>query len=208
MSLIKESACVALANFLEESIPSIEGKVFYQAADEEELAKFPSVVILPNTMKFTPWIEDELDDSDPTRLIASVGDFEGTVEIRVYAKSPRERAKIEQRIVDTFLAREGAPGVIVAQTEPLDMHVAGGGEEVTLYSASVAYTLSDETWHEERVFDKKRFDYMEIEMIFPALVARNVYDIDTLEVAIAFDLNASTADEVVIVNDDGSLTQG
>lgn len=199
MSLIKKAAAEALASFIEAQIPELGGHVFSSWADEENDASWPAVVVLPGRLQFMPWQEDEIDDSDPNILILSVGDFEGTAELRVYAKSQAEREHVGQLVTDLFMSREGAPGVLVAPTKPIALNVIGGTRSPALASTFAAFTFDADEWNEERVFSKKRFQFCDVGMVFPCLVARSVPTILQLlletQAAVALDLSqAAPAD--------------
>lgn len=191
MSQVKRAAAKALADTIETQIPELAGRVFPSWADEENEAAYPAVVVLPGRMKFEPWQEDEIDDSDPNVLVLSVGDFEGEAELRVYAKSEAERERIGQLVTDLFMAREGAPGVLVADTDPIPLNVLGS-RTPQLGTAHAAFTLDDDEWSEERVFSKKRYQFMNVGVVFPCLVARSVPTILQLviemQAAVALDL--------------------
>lgn len=203
---IKRAAAEALATYLKDKIPQFKGNISSQWADEEEIAVFPSLRILPQKMSFSPFQDDELDDTADNRLVLSVGDFEGDFELRLFARSQPEREDLEQRVLDAFMLREGAPGVLTTVTEPVTLNVLGEGEEYTLYQAPVTFTLDNDEWEEEKVFSKKRFTYMSVYGLFPALVSRAVKDIDYLHLGIAEDLNATAPTEDVTVNEDGTFT--
>lgn len=208
MSAIKLNVADALAEYIKARVGEFGGNVYSAAADEETEAVFPSCVILPMQFSFTPWQEDELDDSDPEILILSVGDFEGRCAIRVYAKSQDERARLGQRVWDLFFSTEGAPGRLLVDTQPLELQVQGQapGDTQTLYSARAAFTLEDEEWQEEMVFSKKRYEYLEIGAVIPCVVAREVANIATLTLAITADLDSTEIDEEIKIGQDGSIT--
>lgn len=184
MSLVKRAACDALAQFIQTQIPELAGSVFALWSDEEAEAVYPSVALVPGKLVLNPWQEDEVDDTDPEVLVLEVGDFEGDVELRVYAKSAPERERIGQLVQDLWFQREGAPGVLVTQTAPVPLNVSGT-QTATIAPALAAFTIDDETWQEERVFSKKRFDFMTVGLQLPCLVARAVPTITSVQVTLA-----------------------
>ncbi len=209
MSNIKQTVAESLAAFITANISGVP--CFSQWADEEEIAAFPSIAIIPGKLSLTPWQEDELDEPDDDTLILSVGDLEGDCDIRVYAKSIDERADLAQRVQDLFFLRPGAPGVIVTQTADLPLNVAGT-PTTTMYGAPASFTLEEEMWNEEKVFSKKRYDFITIGCVMPCVIARADSTINTMVAAtvIESDLTETLpiADiEQVQVDENGNITK-
>jgi hypothetical protein len=172
------------------------------AADGEEQAKFPAVRVLPGKFSFMPWQDREVDDTFPDDLILQVGTFEGTVELRATGRSPEEREAVQDAVTDAFLQRVGAPGVLVAYTEPVQI-----SRQAVLYSAPAAFELSDEDWRDELVWAKRRYAFLTLDAQYPALVDRKVPTIETL--VLSFDLDIEdppVIDHEVQVHQDGSAT--
>lgn len=182
------------------------------AAGWEEPTKFPAVRVLPGKFTFDPWQEQEVDDSQATNLFLEVGEFEGNIEIRVSARSKKERETIEDAILNWFLSREYTPGVQVT-TLPSGQVVGG---IATTYQANCAFSLEDEEWREEMVFSDKRFTFLDVEAWFPALVVRTgVATIQSLRLVMEADVSADvtvttpnpSAEEGLLVADDGTTTK-
>lgn len=205
-------ACVdSLAAALKAALPPTVD-VGACAADWEEPTKFPAVRILPGKFTFDSWQEEEVDDTQADKLFLQVGEFVGNVEIRVSARSRREREVVEDLVTHYFLERPYTPGT---QITILPEALVGGC--VTSYKAFCAFTLEDSDWREEMVFSSKRFSFLDVEATFPALIVRkNVFTIEqlvlVLEADVRADVNVVPTDpttiggEDLIVNEDGTTT--
>ena len=204
MSVIKTAMLDAFVAAFQAALnPALGITVEPAAADWEEPQVFPLLRIVPSEkFNFEPWQEEELDDTQPGLLLLEVGSFSGSVELRVCARTKKERELIEDAVQNVLFQREGAPGVLVAQTADLNV-----GGYATAYSAPVALVFNDEEWREEMVFAKKRYSFLTCEADFPMLVMRTgVYTIEQLVLAFTDDINATTPEEEVIVNCDGTTS--
>lgn len=206
-SNLKRIAAQTLATWLATEIPSLVGKIHTVAPEPTDRAQFPCVAILAQKMNFEPaqadetyWSEDpgEGTDIDDGKLVMNVGDFTGVCEIRVYAKSVAERESLEEKILHAFMSVEMRPGVVALTTPAVTVN-----EYVTLYEAPVAFMLDTADWQEEYAFENRRFSFLDLDMIFPALVLRDAYRIEHLQTAINEDLESDTADETVEIDEDG-----
>lgn len=214
MSSVMKRACIdSLANALRAVLPATVD-VQACAADWEEPTKFPAVRVLPGKFTFEPWQEREVDDSQADKLFLEVGEFEGDVEIRISARSRREREVVEDLVMNYFLSREFSPGV---QTTTLPSGMTVGGFATT-YQATCAFAVEDGEWREEMAFADKKFSFLDVEAWFPALVVRsNVYTIDQLVLALDTDAQADVDDapttpqpaseEDLLIADDGTVTK-
>lgn len=220
MSLIKRAACEAIALRIAGAVSELSSTAKASHADEEVKAAYPSLRVMPGRMTFVPYQEDEIDytvagaqpgddpiyPNDPETgeiasvVLATVGDFEGTVELKLYCDSQKKRETIEGKIMALLLGREGAPGNLVVQTAALTLDA-----NVTLYTATVSCFLDDEDWNEEMVFDKKRMSTLTLQCSFPALITRTIYRMDDVRLAISEDLEATAPDYTVGILSDGTL---
>ncbi len=210
-SMIKRAVADALASYISAQVPAFAGAVFPIFADEEELAHFPSVALVPQRLVFNPWQQDELNDTTDDTLVQSFGDFEGELEMRVYAKSAEEREQLGQAIFDLFFIDELRPGILTLSTGSLALPVLGASPPRTFsFSALASFTIEEDAWREEMVFSKKRFDFITLGVVVPQVVARQVEEIDTLTVAIAIerDLTEANPEYVEIaVDENGNITK-
>ncbi len=81
---------------------------------------------------------------------------------------------------------------------------------IPAYQPVAGFTLSDGDWIEEKVFDRKRFSSLYVDIEVPVLVMRDVVgDINQLVISITQDMTTPADDAPLIdmtVADDGSFT--
>lgn len=203
-SNIKRIVTNAIANYFATNITGLSGRVSGVQEGPEKVAQFPSVALLGQTFAFMPSDPDYVsgDDNDPaTPLVTDVGEFDGILELQLYADSKPMRELYEQRIMNHFLAQRGSPGTIYVQLPALVIN-----ELTTLYAPVVKVRLDNEEWSEELSFEAKRYSFLDLTFAFPALTAETAPAIDELHVAINHDLDSDEALEDVIVNEDGSVS--
>lgn len=204
-SNLKRIAAQTFATWLVGKVPSLSGKIHTAQEGPNERAAFPCVSILMRSMTFDPAQADELwwnEDTDDGKLLMNVGCFSGTCEVRVYAKSVAERESLEQQILHALMAEPMSPGVVSLQTPEVTVNSL-----VTLYQAPVAFCLDDAEWREEFAFENRRFSFIDLDAMFPALVTRDAYTIETLVTALNHDIDSDIPDEQVSINEDGDITQ-
>lgn len=200
MAGIKRSALDTLKTLLE-SVTGLSGKVFVAAQGPEKIATYPSVVIIPQFINFSP---DQAEDVwwaivDDGKSLQEVGSFEGLFEIQLYCNSAPQREEFEERIFQKFLSTPGAPGTLFSTTPNLTVNGL-----VTLYPAPIFYRLDSEEWREEFAYESRRFSFLDVLVSFPALTVRDAYTINSLRVAITENLEGETPREVYEVQEDGS----
>lgn len=210
-SNIKRIVGEAVAAYLGANITGLSGKVSAVQEGPEKVADFPSVCLLPSAFTFTPAEYNEVyyaDDPDLASpgvddgiVVLDVGEFEGLLELQLYAKSKPERELYEQRILDFFLSQEGSPGVLFITIPTLTIN-----SYVSLYAPTVKVRLDDMEWMEEFAFDSKRYSFLDITIGFPALTTRAANTIETLQVAINHDLDSDVPLDTVTVEEDGSVS--
>ncbi len=203
MASIKMAACKALVDFLQSQLPDVPVSA-PQAPYSQDVA-YPSIVVVPSQFTFVPYQEEEVDDSQPDNLLVRMGDFEGSVELRIAGTSAFAREELEERVMGLLL-NENNPGVLVVETAPVRL----GGVQY-LARAVAGFELTKEAWREEMVFSDERYSFLELDASYPALVSRGSIDnpirlIETLVLAVNHDLASDTADEERNVAIDGSIS--
>ncbi len=210
-----EQLAAWLTDIVDPEIPAADVVIGEPGADEH--ACFPHLVVRhQGTYEFQAFEEDEMWATDGTHLTqpnvraVQVGDLSGQIEIRLGTTNQPLREKLEDRILHAFLASQnyqgfGRPGVHVEQ---LDAFVVN--ERLNLAQVPVGYAVTTEAWIEEMVFEKKRFSSLMLDVDMPAIVIRtDVYDIDTLVLAITDDLTSedpALSDVQLSVSEDGEIT--
>ena len=77
--------------------------------------------------------------------------------------------------------------------------------ELSTYDAPVAFTLDESEWQDEKVFDKRRYTYLTLDLVLPALVMQSVATINEYVLAITSDLASDVPDEEVSISEDGDI---
>lgn len=201
-SSLKRAAAEALIRYLRDNLPpSLGVTIAAGAADPEDRLVTPTIRLLPQDFEFIPFQEDSVDDSPADRHLIDVGEFVGDIEMRLVGCSGETRETLEDSVTNLFLAQELRPGVIVAQTRPVTV---GGWS--TAYTASCAYILESAIWHDEAAFSKRRYTYLTISTVYPALVMRKPdYTINELIAAFNMDLEDAVQEQISI-DEDGNIT--
>jgi hypothetical protein len=179
---IKRVVANAIATYIGENVTGLSGKVSAVQEGPEKTSEFPSVALLPSVFAFTPSEPDEVyenEDEDDGKVLLDVGEFDGAMELQLYTKSKPERELYEQRILDLFLSQEGSPGTLFVETPELTV-----GGYVSLHTVEIKVRLDSEEWNEEFSFDAKRYSFLDLEVAFPALVARDAVTIEDLQIAL------------------------
>lgn len=177
---IKRIVGNAIASYLASNVTGLADRVSAVQEGPEKIAEFPSVALLPSTFVFNPSDYDEVynnDDAGDLPLVIDVGEFEGLLELQLYAKSKPERELYEQRIMDLFLSQEGSPGTLFITLPTLTINGV-----VTLYEPEIKVRLDNEEWNEEMSFEAKRYSFLDLQVAFPALTSRDVPTIEDLQV--------------------------
>ncbi len=201
-SNIKRIVGDAIAAYFAANVTGLSGKVTAVAQGPEKVQAFPSACLLPSQFRFEPSDPDDVywdATTDDGKVVLDVGQFEGLLEFQLYCKNKPERELYEQRILDLFLASEGAPGTLFIPTPTLTIN-----GYTSLHSVEVKLRLANEEWSEEFSFESRRYSFLDLEVAFPALTTRDAYTIENLQIAITHDLNSNTPIDEVLVLEDGS----
>lgn len=209
-SSIKRAVSETFASWLAGKVPALAGKIHAVQSGPNELSVWPCAALVANVLTYDPFQADEVWAQDPDafpftddgKVVLNVGDFTGSYELRVYAKSVGERETLEEQVLQALLSEEGRSGIVALQTPAVTV-----GGFTTLYQAPCAFMLERELWQEEFAFENRRFSFIDLEVAFPALIAREAYQINQLCLAINSDLASDVPEENFIVNADGTTTE-
>jgi len=208
MAILRLEALNELAQCIAERIPALKGRICAGPAESPHRLQFPSLVIDPVRFRYFPdqaAEPTELSEPAPTGIppktvLLNVGRHEGTVQLRLGAGTKRLRAELEQKILNLFLEREGAPGVLV-MTVP------------QCHNALIAWELDTDEWENEKAFDKKWYSVLTVAAQIPALVTRgSVHTIEEIRLTLTEDLQApisdvpASAQETVTISTDGTVS--
>lgn len=204
MSTLRHAAAEAVARVISAAVgDDASGNCRAGEDDEEEVASYPAIRVLTRRVEFMPWQEEGIELEDNPSLtdhsLARVGDFEGRLEIRVYHTYPTRREALEEQIMYLLTSQEGAPGTLVAQTDPVIINGIS-----TLYPATVSCFLDNAEWTEEFVFEKKRMSFLELDFSYEALALRNAFTID--QIRLELEAPPGSPPELVDIDENESIT--
>jgi hypothetical protein len=152
--------------------------------DPDNEQDYPGASIHPEHFRFEPELgyeeveDDSLDASG--QVVHCVGNWVGSVEIRISALDRPQREAIEAAVEALFNSQEGRRGTIVLSTPPLTINGT-----ITTVEAPVAFVMSDSGWREEFAFTKKRWLFLDVDVEFQALVVRNdTWTIDDYQIVL------------------------
>jgi hypothetical protein len=210
VSVVRLDAMEALARIIGCEIPLLEGHICVGQAPSSEVQEYPHLSIDPaGRWNYDPQQQEQKATLPGGRTVYNVGDHEVSVQLRLVTTTPRQRAELEQRVIDIFLAGEDPvsglprPGVVV-------VHVSACP---ALYRWPAAFELEGDEWDDEKAFDAQLTSIVTVRASIPALVTRcGEYTIQTLRLGIINDLEAPVSPamsppvEVVQIHEDGSIT--
>lgn len=208
MAVIRLCALEALAEYIVEQIPELDGKVCVGVPPNTHDQSYPALTINAVRWTWQPGEVEELDLDTPGMSVRRVGHHEGMIQLRVLASTVGERDELASRVVDAFLGFEDEdgnihPGTIITRVT-----------ECGLVPWTACFDLDRDEWINLRAFESKYEALIEVEGSIPALVTKaGVYKIETLLVGLTHDFTtvfsadtmAAPAVEVVQINEDGSF---
>jgi hypothetical protein len=198
-----------LAECIEDRVPALRNKICKGPAESPKKLGFPSLAIIPVKFRFFPDQAAEIyqltgrsvEGHPPGTVLLNVGRHEGTIQLRLGATTARQRAELEEAVLQVFLERPGSPGVLVT---PIPQ----------CHNAIVAWELDTDEWENERAFDKKWYSIMTVAAQLPAFVTRgSVHTIEELRLTLTDDLSSDITSvpadqqETVAIAEDGTLTE-
>lgn len=211
MSIVKQAALEALAAHLRTVLGPELPDIYVNNQDPDKEACWPHLIVrAQGDFAFQPFDADELGTTGST-VTVHVGDFSGRVQLQLGAKSSAQRVALGDRILTEFLKTAGKPGVLVLQLTGFEV----GGVEFT-NDLPVGFMLDADAWSDELVFERKRYENLDLAVDIPALVTwTETYDINHLVMAFTGDLTSEPEDlatddptyEEVAVTDTGALEE-
>lgn len=208
-----EPACVvrldvleAFTALVEREIPQLAGRTCAGQAPSNEDEQIPNLSIEPTRWAYQMDQQDQHAVLPGNTVVYNVGNHEAGCVISIIAASPRQRAKLEQLVIDLFLAGEHPltgmplPGTIV--------FTVGDCPAVSLWSCSLE--LDSDEWIEGGALDRRYEARLMVTATVPALsVKRPVYSIAELILGVqagpvGTPIAAQPVD-LVTINFDGTL---
>lgn len=219
MSRLTRAACVAVGEVFRAAAPELADIQTVQAPPEHA-AVYPALAILPERFMLSTWPDEEVLDADDapivlddTNALMEVGSLRGTVRLWLAARSPAERARIEEKLAAAFFDDDLANGRLMVTLDNVEvLGVATGA------SWPVAFFLDSTEWREELVFSERRWSFLQVDVDIPVLIFRkDAALVTTLVAALTTDLTTTVDDATdvavpplsdltqVTVADDGTI---
>ncbi len=201
MAILRIRALEVLGAVIERLCPRLEDKVCAGPAEHPKRSKLPSLSIVPVSWNFLPDQDGEIfmEDEDSPTAVFRVGRHEALLQLRIGARSARERYTLEHAVSQIFVSQRRRPGILVVNV-------------TACHNATVAYELERTEWNGE-AFSKEWYSVVTVNCIIPALVERGgQYTIQDLRSCLTEDLTTpfdqlpASALECVQINEDGSIT--
>lgn len=197
---IRMRAVEALAATIASLIPELEDQICAGPSGPEHKMAFPHLVILPVRYTFQPNQEEHWQDVGSEGAVFRIGAYEGLYQLRLGAKTSRQRAELEEKLSQVFYRTEGHPGVLLIQV-------------ADYWGAQVAYEINESEWENELAFDREWYSIITVDVTAPVLVERGgVYTIEEIRLSLAEDMETSFdalpagAVESVSIDENGTIT--
>jgi len=223
MSGIRIKALDKLSALLECEVKELKGKICAGPSGRDHRLSYPSLAINPLRFAFEP---HQATFRDPTtgecyetalnkQALVKVGDWVGTIELRLGARTAAARCRLEEDIETVFLG--GFSSFMAGRTDPVAGECARVGVALVdipeCYGARVSFELEDSVWENEKVFNKQWYSVLRITAIIPAFVLKSpVHTIDTLKLSLTEDLEtvatptSGPESETVNIAEDGTIS--
>jgi hypothetical protein len=203
MAVVRLEAMRGLRAAIECAIPDLHDHICVGQAPPDHLKKWPNLAIDPGRWRYEPDQEMEHHEFGADRVVFNVGRHDAAVVLRLGAQMIGQRAELEQRLIDLFLADEHRPGILLTPITSC----AELGEFVA------AWALDEDEWQDDDAIERHHFSVVTLSATIPALVTRcGIYRINDLRLGLAdFGVTADpatfgTVAEVVRINEDGTIT--
>ena len=204
MAIVRIEALAALRTALECHVPDLRDRICVGQAPDGKEQGFPHLSILPHPgerWRFYPDQETEVRRIAPGLVLVNVGRWEGVIQLRIGAATAAERNRLEAQVIDAFLATEGHPGIILTRVTSCEL----------LGEWLAAWALAEDSWDDEKAFDRELYSTIEVDGTIPALTTRKGYTIRQLKLGLtdmttpALAAIAGEGAEVVAIQPDGRI---
>ncbi|HSR79096.1 MAG TPA: hypothetical protein VLN57_21160 [Xanthobacteraceae bacterium] len=215
-AVVRIAALEAFTALIEQQIPALAGRTCAGQAPSSELEEIPNLSIEPSRWTYEM---DSVGDATQVALLPGnvavwdVGYHEGTCAVSILASSPRQRALLEQQVLDLFLSAKH-PLTGMRQPGCLSFLISSCPEVGQFASL---FFLEDDAWVETLALDRRYESRIGVGCWIPALVLETpVYEIQTLQLAVGASTTTDPAAdpapptleplELVTINADGSVS--
>jgi len=197
--VVRLDAFEQLASVIGSMVPELAGNICAWPSEPTHRLGTTSLAINPTRFRYQAAQAGVLATPDYATQIEVVGQHQVDIELRLNAPTMRQRAILEDKVLQVFTSQELSPGI-------LSFTMSG------CWSAVAAFQLSGEDWAGERVFDKKWYTTIDITGFIPALVTRGgVYTIEQLRLGLMHDatgeLDATRTPATFLTDDDIEVAQ-
>lgn len=209
--IVRIEALAALAALIQLRIPELQDRVCIGQPPPGHMEHVPNLAIEPTRWTYEPQQADEGITLPGNVVVCNVGDHYCSCVISIVANTPRDRARIEQRVLDLFTGskhpRTGMPmpGVLVFAITACP----------TLGRWVCSFDLESDEWNNSLALDRLYESRIVVAAKIPALcIERPVYTINELILGVTHDMATAftpataipPAVELVLINEDGSIS--
>lgn len=215
-AVVRIAALEAFTALIEQQIPALAGRTCAGQAPSSELEEIPNLSIEPSRWTYEM---DSVGDAEQVALLPGniavwdVGYHEAMCVVSIMAATPRQRALLEQQVIDLFLAAKH-PLTGMHQPGLLSFQVSACPE---VGQFATTFHLEDDEWIESLALDRRYESRIGVLCWIPALcLDQPVYQIQSLQLAVgASPTTDTTADpalpivtplDLVTINADGTLS--
>lgn len=196
--MVRSHALRQLMRALETSCPDLKGRITAEA-DRDERMGWPKLGIALSNFTFMPSQRSTLRRLNDNTVVHEVGFFRVTALMRLGDPTAQGRADLGELVSGAFYTDATRPGILVT-TIP------------ECWDAVCAWSLDEDAWQDEMVFEKKAFIQTTLTGVIPALTKSRAYKISDLRLVFTSDMTTAAASipaasqETVRINADGSTT--
>lgn len=212
--VVRIEALEAFTALVESQIPALVGRTCAGQAPSGELEKLPNLSIEPTRWMYAMDQAAQTATLPGNVVVYDVGNHEASCVVSIMATSPRQRATLEQQVIDLFLSSKHPltgmhmPGVIA--------FLISNCPEVSRWSSS--FELDSDEWVETLAMDRRYESRMIVNATIPALTVDSpVYTMTALIMGVDVTptpTDATTAPpvgdptvELITINADGTITR-
>lgn len=215
-AVVRIAALEAFTALIEQQIPALAGRTCAGQAPSSELEEIPNLSIEPSRWTYEM---DSVGDAQQVALLPGniavwdVGYHEAMCSISILAATPRQRALLEQQVLDLFL---GAKHPLTGMHQPglLSFQVSACPE---VGQFATVFFLEDDEWIEALALDRRYESRIGVGCWIPALtIEQPVYQLQSLQLAVGASpttdvaadpaLPVTTPLDLVIINADGTVS--
>jgi len=200
MSTVKLPALQSLAAHIGCEIPELSGNVCPFPGPSKR-TQYPYLYIkLAGMLEFEPQQERIQYEIGPTACVYEHGHHVGRIKLILGATSQYQRMELEEKVLNLFLSREGAPGVLLTDVVYCEK-----------YNWQASWLLDGHMWDQGGITESRFNSEINVDAAIPALTTRDgLYSIDELKLVLDLDQVGDPvigpSQTVLVIGEDGSLS--